>query len=228
MIAALYLPLLLSASALLISIVSFLFFKSYLKNRTGQERILAEFRQEVNTILKSIDETTDRDISLLEDREKRLKSLLADVDKRLTLYIREMERYGKTEKARAALPVMEKKPEAAYAALGKKRYKGFIPEDGAPDDAPSGVLKAEPKPEAAMPTKTETGGTSIEAKSASPSSQIRFLMRSGLTDANIASRLGISIAEVEFVAALLERRDGNSLHERESDSNTDKHDGNGG
>jgi len=186
--AAVYLPLLISASALLISIVSFIFLKSYLKHRTGQERILAEFRQEVNSILKSIDETTDRDISLLEDREKRLKSLLAEVDKRLVLYIREMEQRSKAEKVHAALPALNKKPAATYESLGKKRYKGSV----SPEEPP----KTEQKPEA------------DPAPAPSASEQIRSLMRSGLTDSAIASRLGISIAEVEFVAALLERRDG--------------------
>ena len=187
--AALYLPLLFSASALLITIVSFLFFKSYLKHRTGQERILTEFRQEVNSILKTIDETTDRDISLLEDREKRLKNLLAEVDKRLILYIREMEQHTKIEKAHAALPALEKKSAPTYEALGKKRLKSKISEEEAP--------KPEPKPESPPPPVSPPPSTG---------EQIRSLMRSGLTDAAIASRLGISIAEVEFVAALQERR----------------------
>jgi hypothetical protein len=182
--AAVYLPLLLSASALIISIVSFFYFNSYLKQRTGQERILAEFREEVNNIIKSIAETTDRDISLIEDREKKLKTLLEEVDKRLGLYIREMERYSKAEKTHAALSAVEEKPAATYTALGKKRYKRGGPE-----------ATAESKPEPAPPPP-------------SVSDQIRSLMRSGLTDAAIASRLGISIAEVEFAAALFERRDG--------------------
>ena len=180
--AAVYLPLLLSASALIISIFSFLYFKSYLKRRTGQERILAEFREEVNIILKSINEATDRDISLIEEREKNLKNLLEEVEKRLKVYIREMDGRKEAEKTLAAL---EKKPPATYEALGKKLYRANI-SDAAP--------KAEPQPEAAPPS--------------SIGEQIRSLLRSGLSEAAIASHLGISIAEVEFAAALLERRDG--------------------
>ena len=184
-----YLPLLLSFSALMIGIFSFLYFKSYLKKRTSQERILAEFREEVDHISLSIDETTDRDISLIEEREKKLKSLLEDVDKRLHLYIREMERHNKAEKTHAIISASETKPAVPYAALGKKRYKGNVAEITA-------ELETEPKTETAPAPPPSVG------------EQIRTLMRSGLTDAAIASRLGISIAEVEFATALLERRDG--------------------
>jgi len=185
-----YIPLLLSTTALIISVASFLFFKSYLKRRTSQERILAEFREEVNNIIKSIAETTDRDISLIEDREKKLKNLLDEIDKRLGLYIREMEQYNKAEKAHAALPALEKKPAPTYSALGKKRYKGDIPKPAAADDS---------VPETSPLLDTPPPALSV-------SEQIRALMRSGLTDAAIASRLGISIAEVEVATALFERR----------------------
>ena len=180
--AAVYLPLLLSSLALLISIFSFLFFKSYLKRRTGQERILAEFREEVNGILRTIGETTDRDISLIEEREKSLKSTLQEVEKRLALYVREMERHSKAEETQAALAAADKKPAPTYAALGKNRYKAAV------------VPESESQPEATVDPPPV-------------SEQIRSLLRSGLSETAIASRLGISIAEVEFAAALLERRD---------------------
>ena len=187
--AIMYLPLLLSLSALIISILSFIFLRTYLKRRTGQERILAEFREEVNNILLTIDETTERDISLIEEREKKLKSLLEEIDKRLRLYVREMERHNKADETHAALSALNSKPVVTYADLGKKRYKGPLLPEITPDD--------ESKPEAASPLINQP----------SKSEQIRSFLRSGLSEAAIASRLEISISEVEFAAALLERRD---------------------
>ena len=173
------LPLLFSFAALLISCVSFFYFKSYLKRRTGQERILAELREEVNNILKSINETTDRDISLIEEREKKLKSLLEDTDKRLKIYIREFE--------------SRRQADEAYRELGKNRYRiaaaETVPEETAPvNDAPAET--------AAVPA----------AASIPIAEQIHSLVKAGITPPLIASRLGISIAEVEFAAAILERR----------------------
>ena len=182
----LYLPLLFSAlalaSALIINLFSFFYFKSYLKRRTGQERILAEFRDEVNNILKSINEATDRDISLIEEREKNLKSLLNETEKRVNVYFREMDVRKDAEAAYAALLTEEKdkKPAATYESLGKNRFKTPV----------------EPKQEAAPPVKPP-----------STREQIHSLLRSGLSETAIASRLGISISEVEFAAAMPERRD---------------------
>ena len=183
--AAVYLPLLFSALALIISFISLLYFKSYLKRRTGQERILSEFAEEVNNILKSINEATDKDISLIEEREKNLKILLEEVDKRLKLYIREMDRRSAAEKAHAALSAENKTAADAYAAIGKNRYKKTPPES---------EYTIEPKPEDASPPQSR-------------GEQIRSLLRSGFTEAAIASHLGVGIAEVEFVADMMERSD---------------------
>jgi DNA repair exonuclease SbcCD ATPase subunit len=190
--AVINLSFLFSLFALIICVFSFFYFKSYLKRRTGQERILSELQEEVNFILKSINEITERDITLIEEREKELKSLLDEIEKRLKTYIREM------DQARSA--------EEAYKELGKNRYtinrqqvlqasalqaaeKERPPETGTVFPLPDFDLKTEPE-----------SAPSIKE-------QIHSLLRSGLSETLIASRLGISIAEVEFATALLERRE---------------------
>ena len=207
---------LLSATAFVIAVFSFFFFRAYLKRRTGQERILLEFRGEVNNILKSIDETADRDISLLEEKEKSLKSLLEEIERRHKVYIRDLEKYRDAGEAYSAL--QQKKPPAyaapeqtpaTYYELGKNRYRGnrFPPAEPSP---PGGTQEeknnapANPEPGFKLPAFS----VSSEADS-SPSAeeQISALLRTGIAIPEIASRLGISIAEVEFAAALLERRE---------------------
>jgi DNA-directed RNA polymerase subunit N (RpoN/RPB10) len=180
-----------SLFALAISVFSFFYFRSYLKRRTSQERILSELQEEVNFILKSINEITDRDITLIEGREKELKSLLEEIEKRLKTYIREM------DQARNA--------EEVYQELGKNRYKinrQLVLQDAESEKA-SGKEKA---PEAAFLLPDFELKTAPEPSS-SIKEQIHSLLRSGFSETVIASRLGISIAEVEFAAALLERRD---------------------
>jgi preprotein translocase subunit YajC len=186
-----------SLFALIISIFSFFYFRSYLKQRTSQERILSELQEEVNFILKSINEVTERDITLIEEREKELKSLLEEIGKRLKTYIKEV------DQARNA--------EELYKELGKNRYainkqlasrsaeaeKAADREKTAKADAafplPDFNLKTEPEPSASI------------KKERTIREQVQSLLRSGLSEATIALRLGISIAEVEFAAALLER-----------------------
>ena len=193
---AAYLALLFSALAFAISVFSFFYFRRYLKRRTGQERILSELREEVNNIVRSIDEAADRDISLVEEREKALKSLLANVDKRLRLYIREVETRREAEDKHAALTTKTQSP--TYQELGKSRYR-LSPQDAPPPDAAPAH-----EPAAA----DNSGGGETSAVSAAPlGEQIRELMRAGFAPPVIASRMGVSIAEVEFAAALMGRRD---------------------
>jgi len=231
---AVYLPLLISALAFLISFVCFFYFKSYLKRRTSQKQILAELQEEVNGILESINDTTDRNISLIEDSEKRLKGLLGEIEKRLRVYIREMERFGKsgtenrgnaTDVAVSAAAVSAAAVSAAavsaaavsaaavsgkpvtekYRELGKNRYRLSKPDQGKaaqPAEAP----EAPKAPEPAFPIPN----FDIKADAAEKpplAEQVRSLLRSGFSAPIVAGRLGVSIAEVELAAALLERRD---------------------
>ena len=201
------LPLLISALALLISFVSFVYFKSYLKRRTSQERILAELQEEVNGILRSINDATDRNISLIEDSEKRLKRLLGEIEKRLGVYVREMERFGNNG--------TDSKPATTqYLELGKNRYRLGKPSQAqATEQAKTPELTQTPEPTQAP----EPGQTTfpipnfeIKAGSAEPpplAEQVRSLLHSGFSAPIVAGRLGVSIAEVELVAALLERRE---------------------
>ena len=206
------LPLLLSVTALVIVVFSFIYLKSYLKRRTSQKRILSEFQEEVNNILKSINETTDRDISLIEGRERELKNLLEEIERRLKTYIRELERTKKAEKVHAALsqtvqdPVDKESKTAAgkaYQELGKKRYK--LNRQKIPQPAEAGH-PAEPSSSFPLPdfkVKSETN----PPQAPSTGEQIRSLLLSGFSPPVVASRLEVSIAEVELAAALLERRE---------------------
>ena len=225
----------LSAAALGISVFSFFFFKSYLKRRTGQERILLEFREEVNKILRAIDETTERDISLIEERERNLKSILEETDKRLKLFIREMEIGRDAENAYASLRqknVINSSGRGgpSYEELGKSRYRLLKSDDtnefpgeretnenAEPDKAASEVMETSsavpgaPGSSFPLPDFIVKGDDAAKAQGTEPlpsmSEQIRAFLHAGLAPNIIASRLGISIAEVEFFAALLERRE---------------------
>ena len=216
---------LLASAALIVSVISFVYLKFYLKRRTSHERILSELREEVNKILRSIDETTDRDISLIEEREKTLRSLLEDIEKRLKVYVRETEKRREAEEALAALsppPAVSSLPAAKQAApsspaqssyqeLGKNRYRINRPQSlGEEQAAPAFPLPSfQIKPESLI----ETEARERAEQGAAPSSeappkgeQIRDLVKAGFSAPIIASRLDLSIAEVEFVEALLERK----------------------
>ena len=204
---AVYLPLLLSAATLLICIISFVYLKSYLKRRTRlqflREEVLSEIREEVTKILRAIDETTERDISLIEEREKELKSLLDEIEKRLKVYIREMETRKEADEVYAKAASQVSQNDGTYLELGKNRYRINTKETVAAETEPQYQYTAFPLP--AFSVKPEEGPLSEYIPTTAE--QIRELLRAGFPAPVIASRLGISIAEAEFAAALYERRD---------------------
>jgi hypothetical protein len=184
-----------SVTALIISVFSFFYFKSYLRSRTIQERILSDLQEEVNLILKSINEITVRDITLIEEREKELKRLLEEIDKCMKTYLREMD--------------SARKAEEAYQELGKNRYRVNrhpVPQAAKVEKkvetlkAPEAIT-AYPLPDFVLMKETNTSPAS-PVSAPSVGEQIRSMLRSGFSEAAIASRLGISIAEVEFASAL--------------------------
>jgi hypothetical protein len=181
-----------SVTALIISGFSFFYFKSYLKHRTSQERFLSDYQEEVNLILKSINEVTVRDITLIEEREKELKRLLEEIDKRMKIYLREMDSARKAEEAYQELGKnrykMNSRP-APQAAEAEKKIETKKTPEATAYPLPDFNLKAEATP---LP---QTGMQSV-------SEQIHSMLRIGFPVAVIASRLGISIAEVEFASAL--------------------------
>jgi hypothetical protein len=141
----------------------------------GRDESLDAARDEVNRIILRIEEVTDRDISLIEDREKTLKALLEEADKRIKVYIKELEKDRNTRKT--------------YQELGKSRPLVFSPPVEEPRDARPPAKQTEEK--AAAETITD---------------QIRNLAMAGFSPPVIASRLGLSISEVELAMALLERK----------------------
>lgn len=162
-------------------VIFFIWCRSYLKRRTGEERILADFRDEVNEILAEIDEKTDRDSLLVEERIARLKKILDDTDKRIALYVRELENRGKQEQT--------------YAELGKNRLRIINPPEPEPRSEASALPVALPVPKPQRPRKSRPKKQPVPQQAAE-------MARGGLSPGLIASHLGISISEAELAAAM--------------------------
>ncbi|MDR0411290.1 MAG: hypothetical protein LBH75_04875 [Treponema sp.] len=158
--------------------------RAWLEKRTGQDRILTEFREEVSKLIAEIDAATDRDAILIEDRIKSLKTLLEDVDKRIILYGQEMSR--RQDHART------------YAELGKKRLSATAPKTITEPPVP-------PVDEEPPLIHAETVQTPPVPKTISE--QVTELSRAGFSPNLIAARLGVSISEVELAIAIVEKKE---------------------
>ncbi|MDR0376034.1 MAG: hypothetical protein LBH85_10025 [Treponema sp.] len=195
----------------------FIYCNAYIRRRTGQEHILAEFKEEVSKLIAEIDAATDRDVTLVEDRIKTIKALLDDLDKRILLYDQEL------AKRRAN--------EESYAELGRKRLvdarlNAYAQDSAAPahDASAQPALNEERRAGGGALNGVEGGekagddterGKEKKAPPAAPGAateqkpaleQIAALSRAGFSPNLIATRLGMSISEVELAIAIAEQR----------------------
>ena len=197
-----------SVACLVFCIFIFFYFKWYIKNRTSASELLTEYRTEVYRLIAEIDAATDRDSMLVEDRIKKIKAILEDTDKRIAVYVRELER--------------SRTSETLYTELGRgiraalKTQPEPLPVSKPPVNVPElTVVKAESEL-AARPAAQPPAGLQAmppaEPVSLNPPSQrqirtqIEILVNQGFSPGEIASRLGISMTEVELAMNLLRRK----------------------
>lgn len=70
----------------------FLYVKRKIRIALGSENLLRDIREEVDGILRELNQTTDRNIRLIEDRVERLMEIMAKADKRIGVMQREVEK----------------------------------------------------------------------------------------------------------------------------------------
>jgi hypothetical protein len=198
---------------LLINLFIFIYFKWLVKRRTSASGLLAEYKKEVERLIADIDDATDRDSLLVEDRIRKLKQILDETDKRIAVYLREL------DKSRSG--------ETLYSDL--RRGIGAALKEGAtaPDvieisPRPAPVLAADfpvPEPQTQIPPAPPPPPATPRPAPAAPAEgvekppaklrlrdQIEEFFNEGFTAEQIASRLGRSIAEVELAINLLEKK----------------------
>jgi len=155
-----------------------------------------ELRDEVSRLVVELNQTTDRNIALVEDGIASLNEALARADKKIGLLRRESEKhdmgmqvYSRLAEGRGTVG------QGATAAKGD----GSAAAKGAGGDPSS----ARPGPARAVPAEAESG-EGVDAHE-----QVLRLARGGFAPSLIAARVGIPLGEVELIISL-ERRKGQS------------------
>jgi len=217
--------------ALVVSIISlslcvsgFFFLRWYITQRTDAKRLLDEYRDEVYRLISEIDAAADRDSRLVEERIKNVRVLLDDTDKRISVYTRELQRSRNSEAIyknlgrgiRAALDSIplaptETIPPTETLAPTETMAPSETPAPNAPKDVNELPFTDEEKGAAQTGgakkrKKRKTGKT--QTASAPPEKQgirmqIAQMAIQGRTPSEIASKLGISLAEVDLALQLI-------------------------
>ena len=191
-------------------LIFFFYVKWYIKRKISATELLAEYRAEVYRLNADINAVTDRDLMLVEDRIKKLKEILEDTDKRIKVYVQELDR--------------SRTGEALYTSLGRGIRAALKTPSETPPESP---YESPSRPEHApalstqMPKLTlvrqESAPAPVSPSASSPSApkppskrqiraQIDEMVKEGVSPSDIASGLGISIAEVDLAMNLMQSK----------------------
>jgi len=172
-----------SSLALLVSVLSFFYLRAFVKRRTDAGRIPADTREEVRRIINQIDDITYRDGELVGERVKSLKALLEEADRRIAVFRRETE--GR------------KRRDALYSELGRT-----LPRPAPEPEREEGRTQEVRAAEAERMGARAAGTPSAVRNAALKKEEVLKLAASGFSPAFIASRLNMTIAEIEMILAL--------------------------
>jgi hypothetical protein len=207
--------------------------KSRIARYLELENLLGGVREEARSLVRELNETADRNVSLVEDRMNALRELLDEVDRRIGVEKKELETraverevYAKLARRRPIVPATEPFPaESAGARTGRGSEASY--------QATTTVAEAYANP----PTETaerrgdepiplSLGPSAVEPSLRAPdrvSPDVRLsddlllssktkreealdLYRSGISAQLIAARLGATVAEIELLVEMEERR----------------------
>ena len=209
-------------------VLVYLLLRDRLRRAASAEARVAEIREEVSRLLVELNQATDRNVALMEDRIGVLNDALSTADKKIGLLRRETEKhdvgsrvYSRLAEGRPLRPLeAEETREAAPPAA---------PPPVSLPAAPPLAVELSERP--AAPSRAETparvraggagagqgttgaagaaGGGAPEAAAAGAGDvrqRVMMLFRAGFSPSLIASRVGAPVGEVELIISLEQRK----------------------
>lgn len=168
-------------------------------------RVVDAIRSEIDGIIVELNQTTDRNIGLIEDRVTRLNALLEQADRRLAVLKREIEsRSSSTERyndivKRAPRPETPATVSSGSETPGSETPGRETPGRGTPAGPSSGG--------GAAGTGSVQGGERPVGSRAERRKEIIELHRKGIAANIIANRMGSTVGEVELIISLADRKE---------------------
>jgi hypothetical protein len=166
------------------------------RRATTADSQIEQIRDEVSRLLVELNQTTDRNIGLLEDKIASLNGELAAADKKIGLLRREIEKHDVGTQIYSRL------------AEGRARTAPSAPV-AAPSPVTAPAAPAAPPP-AAVPLAVELSepqaATDGRERPADLQSRVLMLHRAGFAATLIAGRVGIPLGEVELIISLEQRK----------------------
>ncbi len=216
---------------LIVQAIAFLILLVWLKRRVDRElsadRALEQVRKEVGDLITELNATTERNITLIEDRVQRLNRILETTDRKIGVLKKEAEKHEfgsamytdllnqrrrQVRESGDAVPVERNVPPFVGSSRSSEKrvntYSGdSVSAAGSEDD--SEVLRGAGQSEGSSEERTGSGDARRDSHRQPPVSrgeglrnQVRDLHRAGLDAVAIARRLGSTLGEVELIIGL--------------------------
>lgn len=173
----------LAFNAVILAIIYLVLNRKVEKNITP-EAFLEKVRSEIQSVIVELNETTDRNITLLEERVRSLQTVIKRADKQLTMLQREVEKH--------------KESSETYTHLRKAGKIVSGPVEGVQGGSAGAREGEAPPPQERSRAATEE--LPLEQR-------VINLHNQGIASASIANRLNRTIGEVELIISLYERKE---------------------
>jgi hypothetical protein len=193
----------------------FLYFRGLVRKALDSDSMLDGVRTELRAMLNELNESADRNVTLLEDRAERARELLKEIDKKIELLSRERLRKSTEADVRAKLEGLARGlgdspgPQASFdpnhraaSAYGRERERKSAPVEAPTEGSPE--LSRNQDPGDVPGIARSSGWLEVE-----PTERERALdlYRKGFSSDIIAVKLGTSVEAVETMVGTADDRE---------------------
>lgn len=188
-----------------------IFFHKRIESRMKPDELVRQLREEVNGVIVELNQATDRNVSVIEDRLETINKTIARADRAVKVLQTEVERRAEGQRRYNELGrhagilrslTIESRDESAAHNETQARTDS---EEASSPDAESETVSRSGEGQAGPPPRTEHGKETERAPS--KKDRILDLHRKGIAANIIAGRVGSTVGEVELVISLSEGRE---------------------
>ncbi|HTZ50316.1 MAG TPA: hypothetical protein VMF68_01575 [Spirochaetia bacterium] len=193
-------------------VLVYLLLRDRLRRAASSEARVAEIREEVSRLLVELNQATDRNVALMEDRIGVLNEALSTADKKIGLLRRETEKHDVGSRIYSRLA--EGRPPRPLEAEEAREAAPVPPAPAAPAPVVVPAPVAAPAPVAVPAPVAAPGSVTVpplavelsERASGDVHHRVMMLFRAGFSPSLIASRVGAPVGEVELIISLEQRK----------------------
>lgn len=190
---------------LFINIVLWVFFFVKYKKAFSPQNLLHSISEEVDKLLIEIDNTADRDLTLLEDKKNSLKALIDEADKRIQLAVSEERKAELSKKGTTAINAVTKNAASAYQKAKPRPAQNtnadeltYHPEDHINKKKPAAIQNIPGTVQSELPFEVTVSDDFVQSEK-SLQQKVIELWRQNLDTEFIADKLKVSYAEVQMI-----------------------------